>query len=113
SLKKAGYTLDSANLRVQGTLVQNGELWFLDNPVSGQRFAIAGNAHGILRELDVNSQVEIQGDWKTIGEGKNSQEQIRISDAKKVRVSEPENAGYLIEALDESSEVSFANAKYY
>ena len=113
SLKKAGYTLDSANLRVQGKLVQEGELWFLDNPVSGQRFAIAGNAHEILRELDANSQVEIQGDWKTIGEGKNGQEQIRISDAKKVRVSEPARAGHLIEALNESSEVSFANAKYY
>ena len=113
SLKKAGYTLDSANLRVQGTLVQDGELWFLDNPVSGQRFAIAGNAHEILSDLDANSQVELQGDWKTIGEGKNSQEQIRISDAKKVRVSEPARAGHLIEALDECSEVSFANAKYY
>jgi len=112
TLKKAGYTLDSANMRVAGKLIREDKLWFLIDPLSGQRFAIIGtNADQILRGLAEDSQVEIDGEWKTIGEGTNRREEITLDKAKTVALTEPVKA--FNEGLDESISVSFVPAKYY
>jgi len=82
TLNKAGYTLDSAKLRVTGKLVQEGELWFLINPVSGQRFAIIGDKAGeTLHALTLDSPIEIYGIWKTLGTGEDSQESVTLDTA--------------------------------
>lgn len=109
ALKKAGYTLDSANLRVAGKIVQEGKLWFLVEPASGQRFAIVGNkADDTLRTLTVESQVEIEGGWKTIGAGKDSQEEVTLSTAREVTATKPTKA-----ALRTETPLRFVPAKYF
>jgi hypothetical protein len=109
TLKKAGYTLDSAKLRVAGKLVQVGELWFLVDPVSGQRFAILGNkGEETFRALTRESQVEIEGNWRTIGTGKDSQESITLSSAKEISTTKPAKA-----ALRTAGPLRFVPAKYF
>jgi hypothetical protein len=109
TLKKAGYTLDSATLRVTGKLVKDGELWFLVNPLSGQRFAIVGNkANDLLQGLTAESQVEIEGDWKTIGMGKDSHESVTLSTAKEVTATKPIKA-----ALASEDSLRIVPVKYF
>ncbi|MFN2511860.1 MAG: hypothetical protein ABR568_10500 [Pyrinomonadaceae bacterium] len=109
TLKKAGYTLDSANLRVAGKLVQEGKLWFLVDPVSGQRFTVVGNkVDDTLQTLPAESQVEIEGDWKTIGAGKESQESVTLGTAKEVTVPKPTKA-----SLPSEGSLKIVPAKYF
>ena len=113
SLKKAGYTLDSAKLRVVGNLTREEKEWFLVDPLSGQRFAIVGsNVDETLRLLAEEQQVEIEGDWKTTGQGKNSHEEITLRTAKNAGAPKPVNAAFFSEDLDESRAVRFVPAKY-
>jgi hypothetical protein len=114
TLKKAGYTLDAANLRVAGNLTREDKLWVLIDPLSGQRFALVGiNADQILRDLAEDSQVEIDGEWKTIGEGTDRREEITLGTAKRVALSESVKTDFFIEGLDESTSLSLVPARYY
>ena len=45
TLKKAGYTLDSAEITVVGTLAREGAGWWIEVEPSKQRFAIEGEQH--------------------------------------------------------------------
>lgn len=77
TLKKAGYTLAAANLTLVGKLVKEDKTWALTVPASGQRFVLSGSdLDKVIVGLAVDSAVEIQGDWKTVGEGTSSQEVI-------------------------------------
>ncbi|HEV7798273.1 MAG TPA: hypothetical protein VGO73_08965 [Pyrinomonadaceae bacterium] len=84
TLKKAGYTLESADITVTGTLGRQGKGWFLTVPASGQRFTLEGsNVDQILAGFSGDAGVEIKGAWKTTGEGANSREVVVPATAKK------------------------------
>jgi hypothetical protein len=73
ALKKAGYTLASAKVTVKGELARDAEGWALIAGASGQRFALEGEGAGEAASgAAPNAQVEITGDWKTAGAGKES-----------------------------------------
>jgi hypothetical protein len=77
TLKKAGYTLDSADITVVGKLAKEDNAAFLTVATSRQRFALeGGNLDQKLAGLDAGSSVEITGDWQTVGDAKNSREVI-------------------------------------
>ena len=66
ALKKAGYTLASADLTAIGTLSREGETAVLIIPASGQRFVLEGpTIDKMLGEIASDSTVEITGEWKT------------------------------------------------
>jgi outer membrane putative beta-barrel porin/alpha-amylase len=71
TLKKAGYTLASAKITVNGKLAREAAGWSLMIETSGQRFALVGEGvEQALPDAVPNAQVEVTGDWKTAGEGK-------------------------------------------
>jgi hypothetical protein len=83
ALKKAGYTLDSADITLSGMLFRNDKGWWVVVETSGQQFALEGqNVDQTLSGAMANSRVEIIGDWKTIGEGASSREVVTPSDVK-------------------------------
>lgn len=84
TLKKAGYTLDSAEITVVGTLVRdNSEVW-LESDVSKQRFALEGtDVEGMFKDTPTGARVEVTGDWQTAGKD-TAREVIRPKTATKV-----------------------------
>jgi hypothetical protein len=71
TLKKAGYTLASAKITVNGKLARDTSGWSLLTDTSGQRFVLEGEGVDLaLPDAAPNAQVEVTGDWKTAGEGK-------------------------------------------
>lgn len=85
TLKKAGYTLDSAEITVAGTLAREGfGLWLVVEP-SKQRFSVEGKyLNQWLGDNVTGSRVEITGDWQTLGTGSDMREAIRPSSMKKL-----------------------------
>jgi len=68
TLKKAGYTLDAADITVAGTLAKDEKGWTIVVRSSGQRIALEGpNVDPALAGANVGASVELSGDWKTIG----------------------------------------------
>ncbi len=89
TLKKAGYTLASAKITVNGKLARDASGWALLSDTSGQRFALDGEGVELaLPDAAPNAQVEVTGDWKSAGEGK---EVISRLPAKKAGRSHNEN----------------------
>jgi hypothetical protein len=89
TLKKAGYKLASAKITVRGKLARDASGWSLLADTSGQRFVL--EAEGVdqaLPDAAPNAQVEVTGDWKSAGEGK---EVISPLPAKKAGRSHNEN----------------------
>ncbi|MBV8856237.1 MAG: hypothetical protein JOZ02_04675 [Acidobacteria bacterium] len=85
ALKKAGYTLDSAEVTVAGRLERDGQTWRLVAAPSGQRFALEGRDVGrMLADAASGDQLEVVGDWKTEGSGTSAREVITPREAKKV-----------------------------
>jgi hypothetical protein len=77
TLKKAGYTLDAANITLVGKLNKDDKTWTLIVPASGQRFILEGtDLEKVIAGLAADSTVEIKGDWKTASEGAGSHEVI-------------------------------------
>jgi outer membrane putative beta-barrel porin/alpha-amylase len=71
TLKKAGYTLASAKITVNGKLAREASGWSLVTETSGQRFVLEAQDVGqALPDAEPNAQVEVTGNWKTAGEGK-------------------------------------------
>jgi hypothetical protein len=71
TLKKAGYTLASAKITVNGKLARDASGWSLLTETSGQRFVLEGeDVDRVLPDAAPNAQVEVTGDWKTAEEGK-------------------------------------------
>jgi hypothetical protein len=91
TLKKAGYTLAAADISVTGTQDTENARSLIVAP-SGQRFALEGKDIDRLHASD--SPVEVQGDWKTVGEGATSREVITVREIK--------------ESGERSQELSFA-----
>src|SRR5262245_8943318 len=68
TLKKAGYTLASAKITVNGKLARDASGWSLLTDTSGQRFVLEGEGvDQALPDAAPNAQVEVTGDWKTAG----------------------------------------------
>ena len=80
ALKKAGYKLASVKITVAGKLVRDAAaLWIVADTI-GQRFVLEGEN---LDAATPNAPVEITGDWKTVGAGKEAREVISPLPAKK------------------------------
>ena len=83
TLKKAGYTLDSANIALLGKLTRDDKTWALIVPASGQRFILEGNdLEKVFLGMAADTSVEIKGNWKTVGEGDGVHETIAPTSAK-------------------------------
>jgi hypothetical protein len=79
TLKKAGYTLDSADITVAGTLARDANGWTLIVKSSGQRFVLNGpTIDKALAGKNAGEPVELTGDWKTIGAKTAAQETISV-----------------------------------
>jgi hypothetical protein len=84
TLKKAGYTLDTADITVAGKLAKEGDKWFLLADNSVQKFSLEGKMiDQLVSQSDTDYKVEITGIWKTSGAETNSMEVIEIQSVKK------------------------------
>jgi hypothetical protein len=84
ALKKAGYTLDSAEITLTGKLEREGQAWWLVTSPSGQRFALEGQTlEQALAQSKTGDEVEVTGDWKTAGKGAASREVVTPRTLKK------------------------------
>ena len=85
TLKKAGYTLASADLTVSGALVRDGDKWAIEASPSKQRFALESTgADKLLQGIDAGSSIEVSGDWQTISKDAAGREVIQLRSAKKL-----------------------------
>ncbi|MFN2497761.1 MAG: hypothetical protein ABR557_01585 [Pyrinomonadaceae bacterium] len=111
TLKKAGYTLDAANLTLVGKLVKEDKTWALRVPTSGQRFVLEGsNLANIIAGLAADSIVEIKGDWKTAGEGTVSRETIVPHSAKPATITATPKVAFF--EVNDQPVVKFVFAKF-
>ena len=77
TLKNAGYTLDAADITVKGTLEKGDKGWAIVILASAQRFALEGpNVQQTLAADVAGAEMEITGDWKTVGTGAKAYEAI-------------------------------------
>ena len=85
ALKKAGYKLDSAEISVTGSLVQDGAGWWIEVHRSKQRFALEGEkVKQVAAELATGASFKVTGDWQTSEQGKTKREVIRLSTLQKI-----------------------------
>ena len=83
ALKKAGYTLDSAEVTLTGTLRREGRRWWVVADGSGQRFDLEGlEVEKALAGAEPGSVVEVTGDWKSLGAGAAARETVTPRAAK-------------------------------
>jgi hypothetical protein len=83
TLKSAGYVLDSANISVEGTLNKEGEDWIVVAKSSGQKFVLEGpNVQTAMADLEIDSPIEITGNWKTVGNKTSAREVITPAEKK-------------------------------
>jgi hypothetical protein len=112
TLKKAGYTLDSADITVAGTLAKDDKGWAVIVQASGQRLTLEGpNVGPILGRGVVGAQVEVTGDWKTIGTGATAHESISLNAGKMTgKISRGgRNEDFHSTSLARFAKASFAN----
>jgi hypothetical protein len=65
TLKKAGYTLASADITVAGKLVRDEKRWAIVVQASGQRFTLEGpNIDQALAGSKEGDAIELTGNWK-------------------------------------------------
>ena len=84
SLKKAGYTLDKADITIIGTLERDGQGWVLVVDSTNQRFALEGaDLAKVLTDAKPGESVEITGDWKTVSAGASAREVVSVREVKK------------------------------
>jgi hypothetical protein len=83
TLKKAGYTLDTADITVAGKLARDEKGWAIVVQASAQRFFLEGpNVDQALAGPKPDEIIELTGDWTTVGAGSNTQETISPSPRK-------------------------------
>jgi hypothetical protein len=114
ALKKAGYTLDSAEITISGTLVHDDAGWWLVVGPSGQRFRLEGKSlEQTLSEAAADSSVEIVGNWKTEGEGSFAKEVVAPREVKKLAAGPKATAASLSDAaLDDEPVFRLERASY-
>jgi hypothetical protein len=111
TLKKAGYTLDAADITVIGKLSKESKTWFLTVADSGQRFLLEGDKLDSLPSHTASQTVEVVGNWKTVSEGTISREVISpvtVTEAPSLNKAR----GAVFEESHESSGVQFSLASF-
>lgn len=99
TLKSAGYDLDTADITVAGTLDKEGDAWIFVAKESGQKFVLNGpNLQQTVEAAQVDSVIEITGEWKTVGQGTNAREVITPKERKQAFHHDPINDRYFIPA---------------
>jgi hypothetical protein len=84
ALKKAGYTLDTADITVSGTLARDDKEWWIVSDPSGQRFALEGaTLNQALAGATAGDRIEVTGSWKTEGAGAAAREVVSPASVKK------------------------------
>jgi len=84
TLKKAGYTLDRADITAAGTLAKEQNAWVLILTDTGQRFALEGEKVDSLFPANaLDKRIEVSGNWKSAA-GTNAHEVIALSTVKEV-----------------------------
>ena len=77
TLKKAGYTLDAADITVAGVLAKDETGWSIVVQLSGQHFVLQGpNVDQVTAGANPGDGIELTGDWKTIGTRQDAHEAI-------------------------------------
>jgi hypothetical protein len=85
ALKKAGYTLASAEITVTGTFGRSSSGYSIETETEKQRFELAGDTvNQILEGIDDGARVEVIGDWQTVGQDADAREVIHPRSAKKL-----------------------------
>jgi hypothetical protein len=88
ALKKAGYTLDSAEITITGRFVSDDKGWWIVCNTSEQRFALVGNdVEQIFSGIPPQGRVELSGNWKTLGEGDSAREVVTPRRVKKIETT--------------------------
>ena len=83
TLKSAGYVLDAADITVAGTLSKEGDAWIVTVKPTGQKFVLEGpNVEKVVAGTDPESAIEINGGWKTVGQGTGAREVITPAENK-------------------------------
>ena len=83
TLKSAGYVLDAADITVSGTLSTEAEVWIVTVSPTGQKFVLEGpNVEKVVAETASGSPIEINGGWKTVGQGTGAREVITPAENK-------------------------------
>ncbi|HYJ90960.1 MAG TPA: transporter [Pyrinomonadaceae bacterium] len=77
NLKKAGYTLASADITVIGKIAHDGDKWTLTSAISDQKFVLKSKTPEILSSTP-DSNVQVTGGWTTVGQGASAQETIDV-----------------------------------
>lgn len=86
AVKKSGFTLYSAQIIVEGTLVRDASGWWVIASGSGQRFSLKGpGIDRLVAGVRPGAAVEITGDWKTRGKGATAQEEIAPRAVKEIK----------------------------
>ena len=107
TLKKAGYTLAGAEIRVSGSLDKDNATSFIA-AASGQRFTLAGpNLDRLLSTVSTADSVEVEGTWKTVGKGPAAREVITVRDIKKQEGGPPSKT------IDEPNSVSIELVSFH
>jgi hypothetical protein len=84
TLKKAGYTLDTADITVVGVLTRDGKDWILVADTTKQRFTLEGeNLARVMSDTAPDTRVEVTGSWKTVGADTSAREVISVQTMKK------------------------------
>jgi hypothetical protein len=115
NLKKAGYTLDSADISIVGKLLRDGDKWLLLNELSRQKFLLESKTvEKLTADIQPDMSVEIIGIWKTVGEGTSAQEVIEVQSLKKAEnTTNTKTVGLIKNAFDsEKSAARFENISY-
>ncbi len=110
ALKKAGYTLDSAEITVTGTLAREGQTWLLVAHPTNQRFALEDTkASSLLAGATEGARVEVTGEWKATSAGAEAREFIS---PKKIAGASEKRAKADRTVLDELPAVKFIRAGF-
>jgi hypothetical protein len=113
TLKKAGYTLASADITITGTLLRDDKGWWLVADASGQRFALEEATGGqALAGAATDSHVELTGDWKTVGEGTAAREVVAPQTMKKVESTQKAASATSEEFADDEHVVRYERASF-
>jgi len=122
ALKKAGYTLGSAEIVVGGTLRSDDKGWWLVADESGQRFALEGaDVEKVLSGVAPDTNVELTGEWMTVGSGAEAREVISPRAVKtpegaarvavhKVDASSPHGVRFMAASFDDTPLVPFTGS---
>ncbi|HUS12335.1 MAG TPA: transporter [Pyrinomonadaceae bacterium] len=114
ALKKAGYTLDSAEIIASGTLVHDETGWWVRVEPAGQLFRLEGTSlEQTLSGADPDSSVEVVGNWRTEGEGSLAKETVTPREVKKLAAGPKAMAVSLNDAaLDNMPAFRFERASF-